>query len=128
MFPSGEVVVDSEWQTGALPDRTGASAYVVLIRAPDDPQRAPRERGSDKAPHLTLRKQSLATWRDRIAALLDDGKERTFNAICVELCGLTADICFDEKPEHALWSLVGASRVAYSVTAPIKFRIANDHA
>ena len=85
--------IEAEWLTGMLPDRSGTSAYVILIRSPNDPKRAPRQRGSDKAPHLTLRRQSMPKWRDAIAALLDDGRAMTFNAICVQLCGLTADIC-----------------------------------
>ena len=43
-----------------------------------------------RAPRLTLRRQSMPKWRDAIAALLDDGRAMTFNAICRELCGLTA--------------------------------------
>lgn len=122
LFATKPVEILADWITGALPDRSGMSAYVVLIRSPDDPKRAPRQKGSDKAPHLTLRKQPVTKWRDAIAALLDDGRARTFNAICLELSGLTADICFDEVPEHALWSLVSDSRLTYSTTAPILFR------
>ncbi|MCC6810530.1 MAG: hypothetical protein IT381_24080 [Deltaproteobacteria bacterium] len=122
LFASAPVEVTADWLTGVLPDRSGMGAYIILIRSPDDPERAPRQKGSDKAPHLTLRKQSIAKWRDAIAALLEDGRAVTFNAICLELAGLTADICLDEVPEHALWSLVEQGRVTYSTEAPILFR------
>jgi len=95
---------------------------VIAVRAPADPQRAPRQRGADKAPHLSLRRQGITEWRASISDLLADGKARTFNAICVILSGLTADICLDEVPEHALWSLVEQSRVEFTLHAPILFR------
>src|SRR5688572_5332625 len=96
------------WVTGAVVDRSGAAAYTVLSRGPNDPERSPRLGGGrgDKAPHRTLRKGSLAVLREAIAAHLGDGEPRTFNRITVELLDLTADICFDELPEQALWSLV----------------------
>lgn len=105
LFTTAPAEISADWTTGALPDRRGVNAYIIVIRSPDDPKRTPRRRDGDKAPHLTLLKQSMHRWRDAISALLEDGKARTFNAICVELSGLTADICLDEAPEHALWSL-----------------------
>lgn len=129
LFPRRATVApahpDDAWVTGVLPDRTGMRAYVIVIRDANDPSPPPKaalHKDRDKTPHLTLRKQTIEWWRDQIAATLADGVARTFNALCVIVGGVTADICLGELPEHALWSLVAESRVAYSMMAPIKFR------
>jgi hypothetical protein len=54
--------------------------------------------------------------------VLSDGAPRTFNALCVVIGGLTADICGGETPERALWSLVQERAVEFTTVAPIFFR------
>jgi hypothetical protein len=113
------------WHTGPGLDRSGTFAYVHLIRAADDPERRPRYKGQDAAPHLTLRRTTtVASWRRRLLLHLADGVPRTFNRCMVELAGLTADVGFDENPDHALWALVDAELVACTLVAPIRFRLA----
>ena len=114
-----------EWFSRVLPDRAGVSAYVIMIRDADDPAPPPKAAlhcDRDKAPHLTLRTQSVETWRDAFRLLVNDGAARTFNAMCVTIAGLTADICAGEVPEAALWSLVEEGSVAFTMAAPILFR------
>ena len=114
-----------EWLTRVLPDRSGMSAYVIMIRGKADPERPPQPRQHsqrDKTPHLTLRKQTRHAWRDSFVMLLGDGEPRTFNALCVLLSGLTADICAGLVPEDALWSLVEEGAVEFTMEAPVLFR------
>ena len=48
------------WAKGGV-DRSGIAAYVHLIRAKGDPERAPRQAGGgDRAPHRTLAKRPNA--------------------------------------------------------------------
>lgn len=119
--------LQQEWFSRMIPDREGASAFIIMIRGEGDPQppkKAARHSDRDKAPHLTLRKQSVSQWRERICAVLSDGVARTFNAMCVTIAGLTADICGGEIPEDALWSLVQDGAVEFTTVAPILFRSA----
>ena len=112
-----------EWFSGVLPDRDGMSAYVIMIRDAHDPAPPPKaalHSDRDKAPHLTLRTQSVCSAAFRL--LVNDGAARTFNAMCVTIAGLTADICAGEVPEAALWSLVEEGAVAFSMAAPVLFR------
>ena len=119
--------LDDEWSSGVLPDRDGINAFVIMIRGKDDPpppKKAERHSDRDKTPHLTLRKQSVEWWREQLRALLGDGAPRTFNALCVTVAGLTADICGGETPEDALWSLAHERVVEFTSAAPILFRMA----
>jgi hypothetical protein len=107
-------------------DRSGAAAYVHLIRALDDPERPSRparELRRDVSPHLTLRRTTtVEQWRTRLVELLGDGVPRTFNRIGIELCGLTADILFSTPADPALWSLVDDGAIEMTLEAPILFR------
>lgn len=128
LFPAPAPVLPpaADWWTGAVPDLSGSACYIIMIRAPGDPECPPKPKNHaerDKAPHLTLRKQEMADWKRAIAQLLGDGAARTFNSVCVTLCGLTADICGGEVPEEALWSLVEGGTVEHTAEAPILFRL-----
>jgi hypothetical protein len=105
-------------------DRTGAARYVHLIRHPDDPERSPRPKGgvADKAPHVTLDKTTLRQWKPQLRRQLSDGIPRTFNRLCVELLGFTADVAFNTPVDEALWWLVRFGEVEHTTKAPILFR------
>ena len=121
----GPVARIDEWFSRVLPDRTGINAYIIMHRDAGDPAPPPKaalHSDRDKAPHRTLRTQSVASWRDAFRALTADGHARTFNAMCVTIAGLTADICAGEVPEAALWSLVEEGVIAFTAQAPILFR------
>jgi len=108
----------------AVPDRSGAYDYLVLVRdSLRDPQR--RLRGSeagDVAPHRALKKTRPEEWAEKIVALLEDGKPRTFNAIAVELLDKTADVVGGTPVEKGLWLLVERGVLEYTPKAPIYFR------
>lgn len=112
-----------EWVTGEAVDRTGVGKYVHLIRSPGDPERRPRYKGQDVAPHLTARKTPRAEWARRIAALLSDGAPRTFNRIALELTEKTADTMMETPLDAALWDLVREERLEHTTHAPILFRL-----
>ncbi len=99
-------------------------AYTHLIRSPDDPERSSRaaRKGKETAWKASTASKMEPEWRTRIVALLEDDKPRTFNAICVELGDITADIGYATAPDKALWSLVAAGEVEHTVEAPIFFR------
>ena len=113
-----------EWQTGKLVDRSGTSAYITLIRAPEDPERSPRgERKRDRVGwQHDLAKTTIKEWKEVILQHLSDGLARTFNRIGVELLDKTADTLLKLNPEEALWSLVAEGKVAHTLSAPIYFR------
>jgi len=113
-----------EWVTGKLVDRSGTSNYIVLIRAPGDPDRTPRgARNRDRVGwQHDLGKTTVKEWKEIILQHLSDGVARTFNRIGVELLDKTADTLLGLNPERALWSLVEDGRVAHTLRAPIYFR------
>lgn len=119
-----------EWSCDPV-DRSGAAKYVIIMRAPGDPER------QDKAPSLggttsgtekiealrQLRKASVESWRERILEHLADDVPRTFNRICVELVDKTADHMSRSNAEAALWQLVEDEKlVEHTMKAPILFR------
>lgn len=114
-----------KWSTRQLPDRSGAFAYVIVIRHPKDPERSPRPKHGrqNRAPHLTIAKTSAKVWAKKILELLADGKPRTFNAIGVTLIDKTADIILGSNVELGLWSCVADGLVEYTMQAPVQFRI-----
>lgn len=122
----GEQPGSSGWLSGVLPDRSGFARYVHLIRAPTDPERSPRPPGGrpDRAPHRTLRlRVNVSAATGMILELLQDGTPRTFNRIGVELLDQTADMLLDGPLDRALWVLVEAGRLEYTLEAPIHFRL-----
>lgn len=109
-------------------DRSGTMSFVHLIRGPDDPERTPRPKGGrkDRAPHLTMRRKGPAAideWTKAIRAKLADGTPRTFNALCVEIGDVTADVVFGEAPDIALWALVCEGELEHTIDAPVLFRL-----
>lgn len=106
--------------------RDGASKYVHLIRDKDDPVET-KARGAEaratgeRRAGYAKRMGKPEDWRARIVAHLADGKPRTFNAICVELIGCTADVMFDNAPDVGLWLAVERMEVALTHEAPIFF-------
>ena len=105
-------------------DRSGASAFVHLIRHEADPTRSSRPRGGrdDRAPHRTLNRKTSRELERQILELLSDGEPRTFNRIAVELWDVSTDIAFGTAPDEALWRLVD-SAIEHTLQAPIFFRI-----
>lgn len=107
-------------------DRTGMAAFAALVRAQGDPERSPRPDKvggrDDKRPHLTIKKTSLATWRERIVEHLTDGVARTMNRLSVEMIDQTADTVFRSPFEAALWGLVGDGLVEHTMEIPVLFR------
>ncbi len=118
------VVAPTEWVTGQRPDISGVYVYVVLIRAPGDPERTPREESARdmKADwRRTLAKKPVSEIEAAIALHMADGAERTMNRITVEMLDKTADVVPDSFQE-ALWGLVSKSALEFTMTAPVLFR------
>lgn len=112
------------WVTGQLPDRSGEFAYVVLIRAPGDPERTPREAAARdmKADwRRALAKKPVPEIEAAIALHMTDGAERTMNRITVEMLDKTADVVPDSF-EEALWGLVSKGLLEFTMAAPVLFR------
>lgn len=123
--PATPLTVAHGWVTGHLPDRTGAHAYTVLIRAPGDPERTPREEGvrDRKADwRRALMKQPIEEIEAAITAHTQDGAARTLNRLSIEMIDKTADIIHDTPFEWAVWSLVSKRVLEFTMTAPVLFR------
>lgn len=114
-----------------LPDRSGIRKYLHLVRWWGDPKET-MARGSLKiddegsqtgrdSRHWMKNKTSVAEYRDWIVKLLEDGEPRTFNSICVELTGTTADVWFEKAPDEALWSLVEDELVVWASAVSCTF-------
>jgi len=109
-------------------DRSGLARFTILIRGPEDPDRAPRwsereenERG--ERPTDDARKRTRMTREKARAALLADivaHPGTTYNAACVRCFGTTADVT-NEDVEAALWSLVDNACIVHTLEAPIRF-------
>jgi hypothetical protein len=119
-------VASGEWVTGQLPDRSGVQAYTVLIRAPGDPERTPRESGPRdmKADwRRTLMKQPVEEIEAAIIEHSRDGAARTLNRLSVEMIDKTADVIHDTPFEWAVWSLVSKRVLEFTMAAPVHFRM-----
>ena len=122
-----------EWATGTdLDVLGGGEQYVHLIRAPDDPQRMPREAYAqlglrrERTPHRKVDKTLAGEWatvvrhymheRDAGANTLREEKEKerrrefTFNRMCIELFDVTADVLTGTNFETGLFGLVRRER------------------
>lgn len=123
--PTPSPAAAPQWVTGHLPDRSGIYAYVVLIRAPGDPERTPRElakRDGTAEWRRALMKQPIAEIEAAITLHMHDGVERTMNRMAVEMIDKTADVIHDTPFEHALWSLVSKGAIEFTAVAPVMFR------
>lgn len=116
-----------------LPESARMSQYKIMVRdVENDPvcsQELLRSKGAaqaaqgDLTPHLRLGALDIDETSAEILHLLEDGKVRTFNAICVELFDKTADICSGLAPEWALWALVHAGHVEFTPSGMcVRFR------
>lgn len=128
--PYGRNLDEEEWNTRELPHLGGNYKYVVIRRAPGDPERTDRARslggktwGPEKIAALEkLRKAPVDEWRDRILRHLADSVPRTFNRLGVELCDRTADMLLGSNAEKALWALVESGQLEHTMASPILFR------
>lgn len=113
-----------EWFTKCMPIIKGADKYTIVIRHPDDPERAPRPKGGrkDKAPHRSLNKMSEKKIARQVLQLLGDGEPRTLNRIGVELWGKTADVTFGTRVEDVLWQMCKDGYLSFTMRAPIMFK------
>lgn len=99
------------------------SQYTIMIRGENDPKRRQRGReAGDVTPHRTLAKGKVEDFERAIAELLADGRERTFNAISIEVLDKPADVTSGSKFEDAIWNLVLRREVEFTTVAPILFR------
>ena len=109
-------------------DLAGTARYMILARSPNDPERRSREDrhaamgvAAAATEWKSLAKVSIEAWAERFMALLADGREATFNALCVELADVTADVAPDAA-EFALWRLKAAGKVEHTIDAPVLWR------
>ena len=115
--------LQTTWHTGSIPDRSGALAYVEIIRHPDDPERTPRELRSGQSTRWRRDlKAHPEVWGGRLLEHLKDGVPRTLNRIAVELVDFTADVVVGTPLAEALWALVEADAVEHTPQAPVFFR------
>lgn len=113
-----------EWLTGVRPSYEEPLAqFTIMIRGDDDPARRQRGReAGDVAPHRAIAKASTESFERMIAALMADGRERTFNAISIELLDKPADVTAGTRVEEALWNCVLRGEIEFTSVAPILFR------
>lgn len=110
-------------------DTSGLAGYVILVRAPGDPERRSREarhaamgREAAGSEWKSLAKVGVEAWAERFRALLSDGRPRTYNALCVEAADATADVAPDNA-EAALWLLKDRGLVEHTIDAPVLWRL-----
>jgi hypothetical protein len=123
----GEELAPPEWTYffGA-PKRPGILKYTHLIRSDLDPDetlgrgfgrdidRKPNGKPVGRKPGHWKNPGSVAEFVKKIRKLMEDGRPRTFNAICVELTGTTADVWFEKEPDQALWQLVKDEELGFA--------------
>jgi hypothetical protein len=111
--------------TGALPDRSGIQAYLVVEMAEDDPERKPRPVGGqkDKTPHRTIAKMDAGQVRIVLLQHMADGVARTMNRIGIELWDKPSSVLFQSKVETELWQLVEEGELEFTMEAPVLFRM-----
>ncbi len=109
-----------------LPDRSDLSRYTHLIRSKYDPEETMEHGalkhdaegnvvgGRDPTHWKTSKQRSVPVFMAEIRKLLSDGNPRTFNRICVELTGTTADVMLEKPIDEALWELVAEESIAWS--------------
>lgn len=109
-----------------LPFREGMHRYTHLVWGQDDPAET-RGRGAraiETGERPTGWWKAIGgpeEWAEKILAHMQDGKPRTFNRICVELTGATANVFFEKGPDVALWLLVERELLWWTAEAPIYF-------
>lgn len=113
-----------EWSSGCRPDLSGLARYVILVRAPEDPERRSRSarRGLETEVVSVSRSLSVDAWKERFRSRFADGRPRTFNAAMVEECDWTAD-CAPDRAVEAMWQLVEEEVLEHTMRSPIRFRL-----
>lgn len=109
-----------------MPDRDGLGRYTHLIMSKLDPEETMLRGSKVRDPNHWRKTYSVEEWQERILHHLRDGEPRTFNAICVELTGTTANIWMDEPPDQALWSLCEENLIAWSCNLGAVFWLRSD--
>ena len=109
-------------------DTSGEAFYVIMIRAPGDPDRRTREARHEAmgvaaaaGEWKQIRKATVEQWAEKFLALLGDGRAVTLNALTVELADITADVVGDNAID-ALWLLKERGLVEHTVDAPVLWR------
>lgn len=108
-----------------MPAREGAAIYVHLIRAPKsyEPEETMSRGKSERTPggenDRVKKGGTPEEWAARIVTLLEDGRPRTFNTMCVQLVGTTADVLFSAPIDAGLWLACERSDIVWTVRAPI---------
>ena len=113
------------WHTRVRPryDLDPMQQFTIMIRGENDPERRKRGReAGDVTPHRTLARGKVEDFERAIVELLSDGRERTFNAISIELLDKPADVTGGTKVEDALWNCALRGEVEFTTVAPILFR------
>lgn len=119
-------------RAGALVDRSGLSAYLHLVMAPDDP--VPRRRWSERDAETrgtrdehvrarkALRRRGIDDWKEVILHALDVlARPATFNALMIT----AADMHASDAPhaaEAALWQLVADGVLVHTLARPVRFK------
>lgn len=133
-------IPDSEWFTGAIPDRSAPGMkYLIMVRADRDPERGNADKreqrdwgdpaNRDRTRYLmglAKDKPDQEEIRDHLMGIMSDGEPRTFNHLVVDAFDRTADMMGGRPPEEALWSLVDDGTLAFTREHPIFFRLAAD--
>lgn len=111
----GEEPAPPEWSYYfGVPERTGLKKYTHLIRSELDPDETMKRGNKNRSATHWKNPGSVDEFVKKIRALMSDGRPRTFNAICVELTGTTADVWADKEPDHALWQLVEKEELGWA--------------
>jgi hypothetical protein len=107
----------------------GDEVYLIMVRAPGDPERRSREARHDAmgvaaaaSEWKRIRKATVEQWAERFLALLSDGRAVTLNALTVELADITADVVGDNAIA-ALWLLKDRGLVEHTIDAPVLWRL-----
>jgi hypothetical protein len=102
--------------------------FLHLVRAKDDPKETIKRgcKEGDPVGWKSLLKVPVEEWKQRIHQHMSDGQPRTFNRMMVEICGRTADVCFDKPPDWALWELVEAGTLIHTNKIPIYFKVPDE--
>lgn len=103
-----------------MPDRSGLAKYLHLAQWHADPLET-MGRGRDRDPTHWQRTHSVKEYKKLILDLLEDTDPRTFNRICLELTGTTADVWYEKAPDLALWELVKEDQLAWAPTGGLTF-------
>ncbi len=109
-----------EWSS-EVPDLSGVSQYVIMIRSRLDPERTGRGKVSATAWRAAA-KSPVEQWEKEILRALSDCVPRTFHRLAVEIANIEGDTAAGKNPETAIWNLARAGKVEHTWQAPIYWR------